>query len=324
MRVTAIAPSNIAFIKYWGKKDEILRLPANTSISMNLSNLNTTTTVEFSKDFENDSVEINKSTTDAPRVIKFIDIIRKRANIIGKVKIVSENNFPTAGGLASSASGFAALTVAATTAAGLRLSEKELSILARIGSGSASRSIPDGFVEWHEGDSSDTSYAESLYPADYWDIADVIAIIDEGKKDVPSTEGHKSAQSSIFFPDRMKNINNKIKNIKEAIRKKDFPQFGEIIEAEALEMHAVMLTSVPPLIYWQPATIRLMREVINWRREGLSVYFTIDAGPHLHLICQKKDERNVTKRLILIEEVEKTVINSPSAGARIITATSGF
>ncbi len=317
MKATAIAPSNIAFIKYWGKKDEKLRLPANTSISMNLSNLQTTTTVEFSKDLENDCVEIDKSGSDAPRVIDFIDMIRRRAKVSDKVKVISKNNFPTAGGLASSASGFAALTLAATAAVGLRLSEKELSMLARMGSGSACRSIPNGFVEW------ETSYAVSLYPPEYWDIIDVVAVVDEGKKDVSTTAGHRSAQSSLFFSPRMAHINDKINQLKKAMRDKNFNQFGEIVEAEALEMHAVMLTSVPPLIYWRPTTIRLMREVINWRREGLPVYFTIDAGPHLHLICQKKDESSIVKRLKAIKEIKKIIVNFPSAGARI-TALSGF
>src|SRR3989339_299984 len=156
MKATAVAPTNIAFIKYWGKKDEELRLPANGSISMNLSDLTTTTTVEFSQQYVEDSVIINDGIDESQstRVIKHLDLIRKKADLKLKAKVVSVNNFPDGTGLSSSASGFAALTLAATKATGLNLDEKELSILARQGSGSACRSISDGFVEWNKGTSS--------------------------------------------------------------------------------------------------------------------------------------------------------------------------
>src|SRR3989344_7431396 len=172
MKATAVAPSNIAFIKYWGKKNEELKLPANGSISMNLSNLLTTTTVEFNSEFKEDSVIIN-NTIDikkSSRVIKYLDLIRKKANQFQKAKVVSVNNFPEETGLSSSSSGFAALTLAATKAAGLSLSEKELSIFARQGSGSACRSIPDGFVEWLDGAASETLHTVSIFPHSYFDI----------------------------------------------------------------------------------------------------------------------------------------------------------
>ena len=185
-KATAVAPSNIAFIKYWGTKDEVLRLPKNGSISMNLSNLLTTTTVEFSNAFKKDEVVLNGKKEDivGSRTVKHLDRIRNLAKFKTKAKVVTENNFPSGTGLSSSASGFAALTVAGASAAGLHLSKKELSILARQGSGSACRSIPDGFVEWLDGDTSDTSYAISLYPADYWDIVDVVAVVSKNKKEV--------------------------------------------------------------------------------------------------------------------------------------------
>ena len=187
MKATAVAPSNIAFIKYWGKKNEKLRLPTNGSISMNLSNLHTTTTVEFNKDLDDDTVIINRQQVDSlkkDRVIKHLDRIRKMAKINLRAKVVSQNNFPMGGGLSSSASGFAALTVAGSSAAGLRLSEKELSILARYASGSSCRSIPDGFVEWLGGNSKETSYAISLYRPSYWGICDVIVVVDTKEKEV--------------------------------------------------------------------------------------------------------------------------------------------
>ncbi|MBI4089629.1 MAG: diphosphomevalonate decarboxylase [Candidatus Levybacteria bacterium] len=317
MKATAVAPSNIAFIKYWGKKDEVLRLPENGSISMNLSNLLTTTTVEFNTSFKEDEIIINnqKEPNDDSRAIKHLDRVRKIAKIKQKAKVVTQNNFPTGTGLSSSASGFAALTLTAAKAAGLNLSEKELSILARQGSGSACRSIPDGFVEWLDGDTSERSYAISLYKPDYWDIVDVVAVVSRNKKEVSTTEGQKLAKSSPFFPVRLKNIKEKIKLIKKYLAKKDFKNFGELVEGEALELHSIMLTSTPSLIYLLPGSLHVMHMVKRWRQEGLPVYFTVNTGQDIHLICQKKDAQEVVKRAETISEVQKTIINLPSQGA---------
>ncbi|MEK7451005.1 MAG: diphosphomevalonate decarboxylase [Patescibacteria group bacterium] len=320
MKATAVAPSNIAFIKYWGKKDEILRLPENGSISMNLSNLQTTTTVEFNKDSKEDSIVINdiREENEGSRAIKHLDRIRKIAKINYKAKVVTKNNFPTGTGLSSSASGFAALTVAGVKAAGLNLSEKELSILARQGSGSACRSIPDGFVEWLDGDTSETSHAVSLYSPEYWDIVDVVAVVSKNKKEVSTTEGQKLAKSSPFFPVRLARIKEKIRLIKQYLKKKDFKNFGELLEAEALELHAIMLTSTPSLIYWLPGTLRVMHFVKKWRADGLEVYFTVNTGQDIHLICQKKDVEEVVKKVETISEVQKTIVNYPSNGAHLV------
>lgn len=320
MKATAIAPSNIAFIKYWGKKDEILRLPENGSISMNLSNLQTTTTVEFNKDFKEDSIVINdiKEENEGSRAIKHLDRVRKIAKVNYKARVVTKNNFPTGTGLSSSASGFAALTVAGARAAGLNLSEKELSILARQGSGSACRSIPDGFVEWIDGNTSETSYAVSLYLPEYWDIVDVVAVVSKNKKEVSTTEGQKLAKSSPFFPVRLARIKEKINLIKKYMAENNFTAFGELLEAEALELHAIMLTSTPSLIYWLPGTLKVMHAVKRWRQEGLRVYFTVNTGQDIHLICQKKDVEKVVRKTEEISDVQKTIINYPSEGAHLI------
>lgn len=320
MKATAIAPSNIAFIKYWGKKDEALRLPENGSISMNLSNLLTTTTVEFNSKYKEDGVTINgvQESNEQSRAIKHLGRIRKLAGINDKAKVVTNNNFPTGTGLSSSASGFAALTVAGAVAAGLSLSEKELSILARQGSGSACRSIPDGFVEWLDGDTSETSYAVSLYPQDYWDIADVVAVVSKNKKEVSTTEGQKLVGSSPFFPVRLEKIKDKIEKIKLYLAEKNFQAFGELLESEALELHSIMLTSKPSLIYLLPASLKIMHLVKKWRAEGLQVYFTVNTGQDIHLICQKKDVDAVIKKLSGTEEVSKTIVNYPAKGAYLL------
>ena len=320
MKASAVAPSNIAFIKYWGKKDEVLRLPENGSISMNLSNLLTTTTVEFSSNYSEDSITINgiQEENEGNRAIAHLDRIRSLAKISDKAKVVTINNFPTGTGLSSSASGFAALTVAGAKAAGLDLSEKELSILARQGSGSACRSIPNGFVEWLDGDTSETSYATSLCPENYWGIADVVAVVSKNKKEVSTTEGQKLVGSSPFFKVRLENIKSKIELIKKYMQEKNFTAFGELLEAEALELHAIMLTSKPSLIYLLPGSLKIMHLVKKWRAEGLEVYFTVNTGQDIHLICQKKDVQALVQKLSEVEEVSKTIINDPAKGAHII------
>ncbi len=322
MKATAVAPSNIAFTKYWGRKDETLRLPENGSISMCLSNLLTTTTVEFSSKYKKDQINIE----DPERIIKHLDRIRnlaalrKMAGFEYKARVVSNNNFPSGTGLSSSASGFAALTLAACAAAGLKLSEKELSILARLGSGSACRSIPSGFVEWLDGDTSETSYAKTIFPADYWDIADIVAVVSEGKKEVSTSKGQQTAFSSPFMQTRLKNMPKKNALIKKLIQEKKFKQFGEELEAEALELHTIMLTQRPALIYWTPGTLRIMKLVSKWRTEGLPVYFTINTGQDIHLICEGKNVEKVKNKLKELDFVKEIIVNIPSEGTRLTNA----
>lgn len=320
VKKTAIAPTNIAFTKYWGKKDEVLRLPENGSVSMCLSDLLTTTTVEFSDKYDKDQIIINGGGIEegeAERVIKHLDRVRKLAGINLKAKVVSNNNFPTGTGLSSSASGFAALTLAASAAAGLKLSEKQLSILARQGSGSSCRSIPGGFVEWLDGNTSDTSYAKQIFPPNWWQIADVVAIVSEGKKEVSSTMGQKMAKSSPFMERRLSHMKEKNKLVKKLIKEKKFQEFGELVEAEALELHAIMLTQRPALIYWTPGTLQIMKLCGHWRAEGLPVYFTINTGQDIHLICEQENVAKVEAKLKEIEEVKNIIINTPGEGTRL-------
>lgn len=351
MKATAIAPANIAFIKYWGKKDETLRIPANDSISMNLSNAYTITTVEFSEKYYKDefiilsNVILGRSEATTPesdsgsnfvgasmgrqarmtkrdnkeeqRVTKHLDRIRKIANSKLFAKVVSQNSFPKGTGIASSASGFAALTLAAANASGLKLSEKELSILARLGSGSACRSIPDGFVYWKTGKTSSDSYAYSLYEESYWDLRDIIAVASEDKKKTTSTKGHEDAGSSIFFETRIKNLPQRIEKLKKALRNKDIKIFGELVEEEAIELHTIMMTQKPPLFYWNGSTIEIIKKVHEWRNNGLLVYFTIDAGPNVHLICEKEEEKEVLGKVRELDFVKDVIINSPAVGARL-------
>lgn len=300
MKATAIAPANIAFIKYWGRTDAKLRLPTNPSISMNLSACRTTTTVEFSKDFTKDTVS---EGFDEKRIIEHIDRIRKIAKTSAKAKITTNNSFPTSAGIASSASGFAALTEAAVAALGLKFSEKELSALARLGSGSASRSIPDGFVKW-EGE-----YARSLYPPDWWDLRDIIVIVDTAAKEISSSAGHDRAMTSPFFIDRLATLPSRIARCEDALRTKDFKKLGEVIEEDCLDMHHVMQTQDPPLYYWNKKTEEVLEKI-----KGLPAYFTIDAGPNVHVICEGKDEKNVQETL----KGYQTIVNKSAKGSYIV------
>lgn len=322
MKATAQAPANIAFIKYWGKSDEVLRLPLNDSFSMNLSGAYTTTTVEFSASFVKDEITLLNgafSEKEIARVVKGLDRVRERAGSKLFARVVTKNTFPKGAGSAASASGFAALTVAGFSALGIRLSEKELTIFSRLGSGSACRSIPDGFVMWGKGNLNDTSYAYSLYPSTYWDLRDILVIVDRSMKKVSTTEGHKGVQSSPFWNNRSKAIPQRIDRILIALKEKNFREFGEVIEEECLDMHHVMQTQVPPLMYWNDATKRIMNAVIAWRKKGLSVYFTIDAGPNVHLICEGQDEGRVRDALKGVSGVEEIILNKPSKGAQIIS-----
>ncbi len=322
MKATAVAPANIAFIKYWGKKDDLLRLPANGSISMNLDKCLTTTTVEFDKKYKKDSFKMiggKVSIKECRRVSDYLSRFRMMAKSKLFAKVVSKNSFPRSSGAASSASGFAALSLAASSALGLNLSEKELSILARLGSGSACRSVPSGFVEWLEGDSNNTSYAHSLYPPGYWDLLDILVIFSGEMKKTTTTEGHKaSRETSLFYSLRVEKAKELLGKLKKAFIKKDFESAGKIIESDCINMHSVMMTTTPPLFYWSPKTLGLIKKVYEWRDEGIRVYFTIDAGVNIHLICKEKTGREVVKKLEETAGIERIIINKPAVGAQTI------
>ncbi len=317
MKATAIAPSNIAFVKYMGRKDEILRLPENASISMCLSDLLTTTTVEFSDAFDADNVTINGEYEDgeATRVIKHLDRIRSRATVTAKARVVSTNTFPIGTGLSSSASGFAALTVAGVAAAGLTLSERELSILARQGSGSACRSIPSGFVLWHDADTSEGSFAETIFPPHHWDIVDVVAIASSHRKFVTTSDAHIRVANGPYYGQRIARMPSKIEECQRILTAKDFHALGQFVEEEALDLHAIFMTA--GIIYLTPESLMVIAAVRTWRQEGLNVFFTVNTGQDVHILCERKNVAVLQEKLKSLACVQKVIVNSPAEGTRL-------
>ena len=269
---TAVAHPNIAFIKYWGNRDQSLRLPENGSISMNLEELTTRTQVTFDPSLPTDILDLNGNRQSGAvfnRVVSHMNLLRGLRGIATRAYIKTENNFPEGTGIASSASAFAALTVAAVRALGIALPERDLSRLARRGSGSACRSIPAGFVEWFPGSSDVDSYAVSIARPDYWDIVDCIAVLNRKQKATGSTEGHALAKTSPLQSARVLDAPRRLERCRDAIQTRDFTLFADTIEQDCLLMHAVMMTSFPALVYWEPATLELMHAVKSWRKSGL-------------------------------------------------------
>jgi diphosphomevalonate decarboxylase len=230
-------------------------------------------------------------------VSALLDRVRVMAKISTFAAVDSFSNFPIAAGIASSASAFAALSLAATTAAGLHLDEKELSRLARTGSGSACRSIPGGFVEWQAGESDEESYAFSIASPKHWELVDCITLVSQSQKPISSTEGHALALTSLMQPVRVADADRRLKLCRMAILRRDFEALAEVVELDSNLMHAVMITSTPPLLYWQPATLTVMQAVQAWRKEGLPACYTIDAGPNVHVLCPAWHSERVAQRL---------------------------
>ncbi len=321
MKATAKAPANIAFIKYWGKADDNLRLPLNDSFSMNMSGAYTVTTVEFSDTYHHDEISLvggSFSGNESERVVAGLDRIRSRSGVTAHARVVTENTFPRGAGSAASASGFAALTVAGFAALGMAMTEKELTVFARQGSGSACRSIPDGFVLWEKGTDTGSSYAYSLYPPEYWDIRDLLVITDSRMKKVPTSEGMETVRTSPKLAARLAAVPVRLERMKEAFARKDFNTLGELMEEDCLEMHAVMQSQVPPLRYWNAATTTVTDAVRRFRNDGIPVYFTIDAGPNVHVMTEGRFETAVREKLKDIRGIEKVIENRPAEGARVI------
>ncbi|MCM0649783.1 diphosphomevalonate decarboxylase [Clostridium swellfunianum] len=324
MKATAKANTNIALIKYWGKRDEKLFLPMNSSLSITLDKFYTITTVEFRKELDKDIFWFNNkqaNKSDSNKVSRFLDNVRNLASVNFHAVVSSENVVPTAAGFASSASAFAALAAASTKALDLKLNEKELSILARQGSGSACRSIYGGYVEWKKGEREDgkDSVAFQILPEHDWNLSILSVMVASSQKAVPSRDGMKrTVETSPFYNGWLQTVDKDLEKAKEAIRVRNFESLGKVVEANALKMHATMLGAEPPILYWQSGTFEVFQEVQELRSQGISAFVTIDAGPNVKVLCMPQDELKVYETIITLPHVQNITICHPGSGLTYI------
>lgn len=313
----ARANSNIALIKYWGKEDEKLAIPMNSSLSMTLDCFYTDTEVLFDKNLKEDVFYLDgkvQSGNSLNRVSKFVDLFRRESGILDRVIVKSYNHVPTAAGLASSASGFAALGAALNVASGLNFDKKTLSTYIRQGSGSATRCVYGGFVQWEKGHSNETSYAFKVDDGD-WDVGMIIVVVNDKEKKISSTLGMKSTvETSPFYSGWVKNAKTDIEDIKIAIKNRDIDEVGKITERNALMMHGTMLGARPPILYWQKETMEAMEIVRGLRDMGVSCYFTMDAGPNVKILCKKSQIDLIVDRLKDRFDEDKIVVSGIGKG----------
>jgi diphosphomevalonate decarboxylase len=323
-KVKAKAHSNIALVKYWGKRNIPLNLPAVASISITLDTLFTETIVMFDPDMKNDTLVLNEvlaSEKDTKRMSRFLDLIRHKSNEKSYAYVESKNNFPTSAGLASSASSFACLAMAASRAANLDLTKGELSELARLGSGSAARSIFGGFVEMNMGNLADGSdaIAQPLFPKEHWDLSVLIAITSEKEKKTGSTDGMEASRlTSPFYKPWVESSSKDMDEMREAITQKDFEKVAEVSEFSCLKMHALALATNPGLIYWNGTTVDAMHSIREMRDNGIPVFFTIDAGPQVKAICPTEYADKVKKQLTQIPGVIRVIKTGLGGDALIV------
>lgn len=317
----AEAHPNIALIKYWGNRDDSLRIPSNGSISMSLAGLRTVTRLRFDPDLARDHLTIDRrgaNRLEQERASALLDLIRTRAGFQAPAEIESASNFPAGAGLASSASAFAALAVAASAAAGLELSSAELSRIARRGSGSACRSLFGGFVEWLPGAGDDDSVARPIAAADHWGLIDLVAIVTTVAKAVGSTDGHRLAATSPLQAARIADAPRRLDACRDAILLRDFTLLASVVEEDSHQMHAVMQTSTPPLFYWTAESVRVMHEIRAWRQAGLATCYTLDAGANVHCLTAPEAADEVERRLLTVPGVQRVLRAGVGGGPRLV------
>ncbi|WP_027825604.1 diphosphomevalonate decarboxylase [Lactobacillus psittaci] len=296
MNNTARAHTNIALIKYWGKKDADLRLPLMSSISMTLDAFYTDTNLvldtEDKRFYLNGELVTGKASE---RVISYVERLQKLFHVSGNFHVISQNHVPTSAGLASSSSAFAALAASFVKAYQLDISKKGLSILARLGSGSATRSIFGGFAIWHQGQNSATSFGEAIDETPEMDLRMIAVELNTKQKKISSTQGMEMAKTSPFFIPWIHENEAQIIDMKAAIENNDFTSLGELAEQNASQMHAVNLACETPFTYFEPETVALIHLVQDLRKQGLECYYTIDAGPNVKILTELRNSKEIQK-----------------------------
>ena len=319
----ARAYTNIALIKYWGKKNEALILPMNNSLSLTLDAFYTETEVIFSDSYIADEFYLDDTLQDekaTKKVSQFLDLFRKEAGISLKASVISQNFVPTAAGLASSASGLAALAGACNTALKLGLDDLSLSRFARRGSGSACRSIFGGFVEWEKGHDDSSSYAKPV-PSDSFedDLAMVFILINDQKKEVSSRNGmRRTVETSSFYQGWLDSVEGDLYQLKQAIKTKDFQLLGETMERNGLKMHGTTLAAQPPFTYWSPDSLKAMDAVRQLRKQGIPCYFTMDAGPNVKVLVENSHLSEVQETFTKLFSKEQVITAHAGPGIAII------
>lgn len=327
-KASVAAPANIAFVKYWGARDLERAIPVNPSISMTLARCVSHSTVEALAEGTPDEVWLaaeDGSLSPAAesftrRVRGHLDALRHELGSHAGFRVGTRNNFPAAAGLASSASGFAALAIAVTKVLGLNPAPAELSLLARLsGSGSAARSVFGGYVEWPTPGSGDTESdgegpAVPLAPAEHWHLRDVIAIVEAGAKEVSSLEGHRRAPSSPYFEKRLAQLPARLDTVRSAIASRDLAALGPGLEEEAIDLHLIAMSSRPPVFYWNPGTTAVLAAVRDLRHEGTAAFSTMDAGANVHVICEAADEPRVAEALARVPGVLSVLRDGVGSG----------
>jgi diphosphomevalonate decarboxylase len=314
----ALANSNLALVKYWGKTDEVAKHPAGPSLSVTLDGLSTVAGVEWDATLAEHRID---GLPEGPsrKVRTFLDAVRRRHSIAGHAHVVLASNFPVAAGLASSASTFAALAKAAVTATGAVLADRELSDLARLGSGSACRSIFGGFVEWRP--ESGGSVVEPILGKSEWPIAILVAVTSERAKAVGSSEGmRRTAATSPYYDAWIECGPSDFAAARRALASRDLAALGQVAERNCVRMHAAALAADPPLVYWEPATLAVMRRVTELREAGIAAYFSIDAGPQVKVLCASEAAEAVRAALAAVPGVLRVIGSRPGDGVRSIDA----
>ncbi|WP_461214288.1 diphosphomevalonate decarboxylase [Lacticaseibacillus sp. GG6-2] len=282
--VTARAHTNIALIKYWGKRDPALILPYTSSVSLTLADFYTDTTVSFEPTLDQDRFTLDGTLQPTAKISAFLDLVRQRAGITAKATVVSHNHVPTAAGLASSASAYAALALAASRAAGLTLDDQALSRLARRGSGSATRSIYGGLAIWHRGVDDASSFAEAL-PDTSLPLRMLVVMVDKGKKPISSRNlMANTVATSPYYPAWVEHNEQAAKQMVAALAAADFETIGHLTEQSSMQMHAAILASDPAFTYWTPETLQAWAIVRDLRAAGVPAYATMDAGPNVKIL----------------------------------------
>ena len=321
--VTAEAPSNIAFIKYWGARDLEGPVPFNRSLSMTLDRCRSICSASPLQGGGEDEIwwleqpaggrpggPVAPPPAFVERTREHLERLREwsrqtAAPYCRGLRIATCNTFPTAAGIASSASGFTALTLAVTSCMGFDLTPRTLSALSRSsGSGSAARSAYGGYVEWP---GAEANSAVQILDERAWELCDLVAVVEAGAKKVSSRDGHRRAESSPYFAPRLAMLDERLERVRAALHGRDFEALGEAVEEEGIDLHLIAMSSRPPVYYWAPGTIEVLAAVRGLRSDGVLAYATMDAGANVHVICQPADEQQVAVRLLELGSVQEVL-----------------